>query len=137
MKKFLVLSALVLISIAAKLPKTSKAEIARKGFVAAINKDIDTFVNMCDENVVISFHSNDSDTPQAIYKGIDGAKAFMERRNNFEIYNFTNMQFKELGEKVIITGRFEGKLIGKPAYTKEYVGVAVFKEDKVLYYYAF
>ena len=137
MKKIIVLSVLVIISIAAKLPKNSRSEIARKGFAAAINRDADTFVNMCDENVVISFHSDDSEIPKSVFKGKEGAKAFMERRNNFEIYTFTNMQFKELGEKVIITGRFEGKLIGKPVYTKEYVGVAVFKGDKVLYYYAF
>jgi ketosteroid isomerase-like protein len=137
MKKIIVITVLVLISIAAKLPKTSKAEIARKGFSAAINKDAEAFVNMCDENVVISFHTDDSDAPKSVFKGKEGAKAFMERRNNFEVYNFTNMQFKELGEKVIITGRFEGKLIGNETYTKEYVGVAVFKGDKVLYYYAF
>ncbi|HEY1056502.1 MAG TPA: nuclear transport factor 2 family protein [Emticicia sp.] len=111
--------------------------MVRKGFSAAINKDVDAFVNMCDEDVVISFHSDDSEIPNSVFKGKEGAKSFMKRRNSFEVYNFTNMQFKELGEKVIITGRFEGKLIGKPSYTKEYVGVAVFKGDKVLYYYAF
>ena len=137
MKKLIVLSVLVIISIAAKLPKTSKVQIARKGFAAAINKDVETFMSMCDENIVISFHTDDSNEPKSVFKGKEGAKAFMERRNDFEVYNFTNMQFKELGEKVIITGHFEGKLIGKPAYKKEYVGLAVFKDNKVLYYYAY
>ena len=137
MKKIVVISVLVLISIAAKFPKSSKAELARKGFAAAINKDVAAFIDMCDNNVVISFHTDGSETPTTVFKGKEGAKAFMEHRNNFEVYNFTNMQFKELGEKVVITGRFEGKLIGKPAFTKDYVGVAVFKDDKVLYYYAF
>ncbi|RYU97268.1 nuclear transport factor 2 family protein [Emticicia agri] len=137
MKKIIAIAVLVLISIAAKFPKNSKAEIARKGFTAAINKDVTAFEEICDSNVVISIYTDGAESSKTVFKGKEGAMAFMEHRNNFEVYNFTNMQFKELGEKVVITGRFEGKLIGKPDFTKDYVGVAVFKDDKVLYYYAF
>jgi len=137
MKKILVLVILVIIAIAAKLPKSSKAEIARRGFTAAINKDTEAFVKMCDDNVVISIHSDDSDIPKETFKGKQGAREYMERRKTYETYNFTNMQFKELGEKVIVTGHFEGKLYGKPTYTNDYAGIAIFNGDKIQYYYAF
>lgn len=137
MKKIFVLVTLVIIAIAAKLPKTSKAEIARRGFTAAINKDTEAFVKMCDEDVVISIHADDSHIPKETFRGKQGARAYMERRNTYETYNFTNMQFKELGEKVIITGHFEGKPQGKATYVNDYAGIAIFNGEKIQYYYAF
>ncbi len=137
MKKAFLLLAIIAVSVATNFPKSSKAEIAKRGFTAAMNKDADTFISMCDENFVANFYNEDTDVPRAVFKGKEGAKAFMDRRNSFEVYNFTNMQYQEIGQKVVITGRFEGKMKDKPSYTKDYLGVAVFKDDKILYYHAF